>query len=237
MARSAIILTLIALTLGIGSPALAKEKKLPDTSHDGLTLQKDTKLDAVYLRDGADLSQYTKVAMEMPQVAFRKNWQRDHNAGERELSRRISDDEMDKLKKKFADEFIKIFVDELRKAGHEVTKDFADDVLLLAPALVEIDITAPSSNQTTGINRTYAANPGQMSLYMELYDSVSGQIIARVLDTKGGRNMPAFQVTTKGSNTAAVDRALRAWAGILIDNLGEVKPPASDGDGDSSAGH
>lgn len=235
MARTVAIIALTALALGISTTGIAKDK-LPETSHDGLTLQKKTKLDAVYLRDGIDLSQYTKIAIEMPQIAFRKNWQRDYNDSERDITRKISDDDMANMKKGFAEEFVKVFVEELRKAGHEVTKEPADDVLELAPALVQIDVSAPSSQRSVGIDRTFTASAGQMTLYMELYDSVSGQILGRVVDTQAGRRTGNFNVTNKVTNTAAVDRALRYWAGILIDSLGEVAPPPAGDDSDQSAG-
>ena len=51
--------------------------KLPETSHDGLVLQKDTELAAVYIKPGADFSGYDKLAILDCFVAFKKNWQRD----------------------------------------------------------------------------------------------------------------------------------------------------------------
>ena len=62
-----------------------------------------------------------------------------------------------------------------------------------------------------------------MTLFMELYDSVSGSIIARIFDPqaadRGGIAMQANSVT----NRAEADRILRKWAQLLGDHLGTVE--------------
>ena len=51
----------------------------PPVSTDGLQLLPHTTLAAVYVKPGADLSQFDKLALLDPYVAFAKNWQRDYN--------------------------------------------------------------------------------------------------------------------------------------------------------------
>ena len=46
---------------------------MPAVSHDGLQLMHDTKLQVIYMKEGADLSEYDKVALLDCYVAFRKN--------------------------------------------------------------------------------------------------------------------------------------------------------------------
>lgn len=232
MTKDLLALTIVVLALTAGPAALAKEDKLPETTHDGLTLQKHTKLDAVYFADDVDLSQYTKVAILDCYVAFRKNWQEDYNRQERGVTRQISDDDMEKMRQEFADEFLKIFTKELQdKHGYEIVNVTGPDVLIVRPALINIDVTAPSASNrnTPGMARTYAANPGQMTLYMELYDSISNAILVRAVDTKGGRSQAGFMMTSSVSNRAAADRALRAWADLLAKQLGEIAPPPKGG--------
>jgi hypothetical protein len=76
-----IVMALVATTALAATTVLAKDE-LPTVSHDGLHLMPDTKLRAVYMMPGADLSQYDKVTLLDTYVAFRKNWQRDHNEQE-----------------------------------------------------------------------------------------------------------------------------------------------------------
>lgn len=86
----------VVTVLALFSAGVYAEKSLPEVSHDGLHLQKGTKLRMVYKADGADLSQYTKVALLEAYVAFKKNWQRDHNRDVMSLEERISDKDMKK---------------------------------------------------------------------------------------------------------------------------------------------
>lgn len=63
---------------------------------------------------------------------------------------------------------------------------------------------------------------GQMTLYMELLDGVSGELLYRVIDPKAVGN-EIWQVRNKVTNRAAADRVLRRWATLLNDNLARVK--------------
>lgn len=59
--------------------------------------------------------------------------------------------------------------------------DSSDDVLILHPAIIDLDITPPDI-PVPGRSTTYVASAGAATLYLELYDSVSGEILARVVD-------------------------------------------------------
>jgi hypothetical protein len=195
---------------------------LPETTPEGMVLLKDTKVRAAYAMPGASLDQYTKVALLDCYVAFRKDWERDYNRSAT-LQNRVSADDMERIKQALADEFKKIFTEELQeKGGYEIVDYTGDDVLIIRPALYDLDVTAPDT-RTSGLNRTVVTSAGQMTLFMELYDSVSGSIIARIFDPqaadRGGIAMQANSVT----NRAEADRMLRKWARLLGDHLGTVE--------------
>jgi len=84
----------LAIALLAWSGAALGERP-PEVSHDGLHLQPDTKFALVYLRPGADFSQYSRIALLDCEVAFRKNWQRDQNSAQ-PLS--VSKADMDKMR-------------------------------------------------------------------------------------------------------------------------------------------
>jgi hypothetical protein len=54
-------------------------------------------------------------------------------------------------------------------------------VLIVRSAIINLDVEAPDTMQA-GMNGTVAASAGQMTLYAELYDSVSNQMIGKVMD-------------------------------------------------------
>lgn len=212
---------LVLLVAIVASSVNAAE--LPQTTHDGLELVENSDLRAVYVTPGASLDQYQRIAMLDCFVSFKKNWQRDYNRDVIGLQRRISDDDMERMKTKLASEFKRIFTQELEtKGGYEIVTHTGEDVLLLRPAIINLDVTAPDT-RTAGFTRTYTASPGQMTLYLELYDSVTNSIIARIIDPEGGRGSAFFQITNSVSNLAEADRILRQWADVLRSHLSAVK--------------
>lgn len=218
-------LALIAGVFACG-PAAAAKNDPPQTTTDGLTLTTQTKTRYVYTADGADLSQYSKVMIIECAVAFEKNWQRDYNRDVISLDRRVSDRDVARMKKDMAAEFKKIFTETMTKKGHEVVTEPAEDVLILRPAIINLVVSAPDTD-TMSRSRTYVADPGQMTLYIELYDSVSSAKLAQIIDAAdAGRLAPATMYANKVTNVAAADRVLRMWAETLAEHIGEVRAAA-----------
>ena len=134
----------IALSLMSVSAAWSKESKsLPEVSEDGLHLLKDTKARVVYAKPGATLEPYSKVMLVDCFVAFRDDYKHDYNLDQMGLSGRITDKDIEKIKDTLADEFKKKFTEVLTKDGHAVVDEAGPDVLLLRPAIINLDITAP----------------------------------------------------------------------------------------------
>jgi len=201
--------------------AIAKTD-FPAVSHDGLHLMPDTKLRAVYMKPGADLSQYDRITLLDTYVAFRKNWQRDHN-NEEPFDQRVSDKDMKEIRERVAKEFIKEFTKVLStEGGHQVVTDAGDGVLILRPAIINLDINAPDT-MSAGMSQTFVANAGSMTLYLELYDGKTQSIIARIIDPEAADNAGIAEVANRVTNTADFDRVLRRWAEILNKHLAEVK--------------
>ena len=75
--RSAVLFLVLPALAAVQAAQAAD--KLPETTPEGLVLQKKTKLEVVYLRPGVNFSVYDKVALLDCAVAFRKDWQRDQS--------------------------------------------------------------------------------------------------------------------------------------------------------------
>jgi hypothetical protein len=215
----ACVVTGLALAFSCAVPAADAP---PDVSPDGLHLRKSTKSTLVYVRPGATFGKYDKFAILDCLVEFDKNWERDYNSG---ATTRVSDSDMDRIKKALADEFKKVFTKELTKGGYQVVDSGAPDVLILRPAIVNLRVTAPDL-MTPGISMTVVRSAGSMTLYLELWDSVSNTILARAMDAQADQGMGG-QVSSSVTNAAAADRVLRHWADILRDRLDAARaaPP------------
>ena len=210
--------TAVILSMLLAATLLAKDP-LPEVSHDGLHLMKDTKLRVVYMKPGANLDEYDKVALLACYVAFQKDWQRNYNNETASLMNRISDKDMKKIRDKLAEQFNKVFTEVLTKGGHQMVTDGGSGVLIVQPAIVNLEITAPDT-MSPG-EATFSANAGQMTLYMQLHDGKTGDIIARVIDPEAvGGNFA--QIRNSVTNMADANRVLRRWATILSDHLEAV---------------
>lgn len=215
---AAVILSMLLAT------TLLAEDSLPEVSHDGLHLMKGTKLRAVYMKPGANLNEYDKVALLACYVAFQKNWQRNYNDQTLDLMNRISDQDMKKIRDELAQEFNKIFTEVLTKNGHQVVTKGGSGVLIVQPAIVNLEITAPDT-MSPG-EATFSANAGQMTLYVQLYDGKTGDIIARIIDPEAvGDNFA--EIRNSVTNLADAERVLRRWANILNDHMEAVTAASS----------
>ena len=212
----------IFLLLVVAATTVAAKTSFPAVSHDGLHLMPDTKLRAVYMKPGADLSEYDKIALLATYVAFRKNWQREHNEDET-FDQRINAKQMkeitDRVSKEFNKEFTKVLS---TKGGHQIVKDAGEGVLILRPAIINLDVTAPDL-MTAGMSETAVASAGSATLYLELYDGKTQAIIARIIDPEAADNGGLAEVANSVTNTADFDRIVRRWAEILNRHLAQVK--------------
>jgi hypothetical protein len=66
-----------------------------------------------------------------------------------------------------------------------------------------------------------------MTLYMEFYDSMTSDLLARVIDAEGDRGEGMAHMGNRVSNKAAADRILRRWADTLRKRLDETKTTAA----------
>jgi len=138
------------------------------------------------------------------------------------LDGRVTDQDVTRIKDGLSAEFKKEFTKVMTENGHEVVTEPASDVLILRPAILNLVVNAPDV-RSMSMSRTYVADPGQMTLYLELYDSVSSTKLALIMDAVDiGRMAPNMSYANKVTNIAAADRVLKSWAKEISGHLGEV---------------
>jgi hypothetical protein len=222
------ITTVLALTLAL-TPQFnlwAADDEIPEFTHDGLQRVIDSKAALAYVKPGADLSVYNQFMILDCYVAFKKNWQRDYNRDQLSLSGQVSDNDMERMKKDMAELFREVVVAELSENdGYELVDEPAGNVLLIRPAIIDLEATAPDTG-TAGRSYTFVDSAGAATLFIELYDSVSGEILARAIDRKADRNHGRMEWANRGSGRAAARRILRTWAGWLRERMDEIHDKA-----------
>lgn len=215
--RHSQVITLIASIATTGS-LLASTPDMPEITEEGLHKLKDTNLGLVYADPEADLSTYERVHLLDASVSFKKNWQRDQN---RSYAFKVKSSDMERMKSGLAELFHDVFAEELTEGGYELTEDTADDVLLIRPAIINLDIKAPDVQSATR-SYQYAESAGEMTLYVELYDAVTGALLAKAMDRKRDRDRGYFQWQSRVTNTSAAKRILKSWAETLREALDEA---------------
>jgi Protein of unknown function (DUF3313) len=219
MMNKSMILTILAASLLTTS--LFAESEPPQVLPDGLQLVEQDSRGEIYADPDVDWSVYTSIQLEQATVAFRKNWQRDQNQYPNMLRVKASD--MDKIKTELSELFNEVFVEELtQNGGYQMATESGENVLRIAPQIVDLDVYAPDIPQP-GIQRSYTRRAGRMTLQLELYDSVTGDLLATASDRREAPDRGYMQWTTSVSNRFDARLMLQSWARDLRKRLDEAR--------------
>jgi hypothetical protein len=219
----AVVLLLMALIAA--SPAMAK-KDPPAVNDEGMELVKDSELATVYADPGADLSIYKKVWLEDATVAFKKNWQRDQNRGQ---SLKVRNSDMERIIEDVATLFREVFTEELQFGGYQMAEEAGEDILIVKPAIVDLDVTSPDVRSASR-TYSYSESAGEMTLNLELFDSLTGDKIVKATDRKRDYERGYMEWRTRVSNRADAKQMMTSWAKALRSTLDEAKASTSSSD-------
>ena len=196
------------------------KKDLPAFNDEGMELVKNSDLATVYADPGADLSIYNRIMLLDATVAFKKNWKRNQN---RSNPLKVRDSDMVKIQQEVADIFREVFTQELVDGGYVITDEVGEDVLLVKPEIVDLDVTAPDI-RSSARSSTYAESAGEMTLNLELFDSLTNDKIAKATDRKRDRTSGLrMEWRTSVSNRADARYMMTAWAKALRSALDEAR--------------
>ncbi|HEY2678804.1 MAG TPA: DUF3313 family protein [Steroidobacteraceae bacterium] len=222
-ARSIAVIAVMLAGLALGSStALAAAETLPAVTQDGLHLYKQTRDRVVYIKPGATFTQYKQVAILDCYIEFSKDWVKSYNRDQRDLSRKIKDSDLERAKTGLQSAFKKIFTEELEKGGrYKVVDSGGPDVLVLRPGLINIQVSAPDL-MSASRSATYIQSAGSMTIYLELLDSASDTLLARVIDASVDPDRYRQRASSVG-NRAAAERMMQSWASELRKRLDLVE--------------
>jgi len=214
------VLALFAAVAWTCAVTAAKEK--PPETWDGLNRVDTKKVGLLYKAPQADFGGYSKFSIDPVIVEFSKNWK-----PERGSVHKIDRVDRDGIKKGVAELFQQVLTEELQgKGGYAIVTEPGPDVLRLSPAIADLYINAPDTNYA-GRSTTYTVSAGEMTLVMELRDSETGDLLARVIDKQASRDSEWLMWTNKVTNTAEAKQIMTKWAKLLregLDNARATKP-------------
>lgn len=196
----------------------------PEVSKEGMDLVKSTETTIAYKKDGVDFSVYKNILILPSQVAFKDNWKRSYN--NTNSAQRITDKDIAELKTNVASLFDKVFKEELHIGGDKtVVEEPVPSTLLLKPFIINLDLKAPDVN-TGARNKTFTREVGEATLYLEVFDATSGEILARVMDSELIGSDSFIQWTNRARNTAEAKRTIMKWAKSLNEQFNKVQTEA-----------
>ena len=213
-------LSVLVFCLVASINASAAEATPPEVTVDGLHLIKGTKMARVYAKPDVDLSQYNEFYVLAPQVAFEKDWQRKQNSIP---GNTVTKDDIQRIKSELSALFVDVFKQELQeRGGYILADDIAEDVLVVSPAIIDLNVVAPTTPRNRN-SRSAIASVGSMTLYMELIDSVTGDKLVRAIDNKYDNTYPNIRRSNENRNEAAARDLLGEWAELLRLALDEAR--------------
>ena len=210
------------IVAGCATPAPTIETG-PDaeTTHDGLVRVDNSAFQRAWVDPTIDLSQYNKIMPGGAAFEFRAVRSSGSGTMRRSSATEFPISEADRQKlKDLADE---IFDEELSKSVRFTMVDSpGPDVLIVRGAMLDIVSNVPPD--TIGRSEIYISRVGEVTLILEIVDSMSGETLARAAERgaaqpAGNRGMRSSSPT----NMAEVRRLFRRWAVRLREGLDNFK--------------
>jgi hypothetical protein len=208
----------ISLVLAMLAAPLAAQDQ---GSWDGLIEVKASKFDDAFLLPGADFRGYEKVILDPVEVAFRKDWMRNMN-DTRSLNRRVSAEDAQKILDTVKVDTRDVFAKAFEKDGVQIADAPGEKVLRVHTSITNLYVNAPDT-MSPGRTLTFTTEAGEATLVVELRDSLTNALMARVVDRRVAQNMGAAPrmatLTNSVTNRAEFERAAAAWANASVKGL------------------
>ena len=207
----------LAAALAAGAAHSASQAEFDkQMSYDGLQPIQVKGISLAYKRPDATLAGYKRVRIDPVEVRFDKNWNPTQPGSRLPLSASVREDIRTGLAKLVRDQFVKALAAQGR---YPVVEESGPDVLRLRPFIVNLYVNAPDAGGSAAPSYGFQMSAGEMTLFMELFDSESGQILARVVDREQARSPGVGTMAGSVSNVAAAEDIAAAWARIMRNAL------------------
>lgn len=180
----------------------------------------------IYMNPTADFSQFETIQILKAYVAFKKDWKKDFDKKHRSIGIAITDKEILTIKAKVSETFDKEFKKEFNQNGYPVVDVAKSKTLLIRPALVDLDLINPGGVIPPSNSKSFTREDESVTLYLELYDGVTGEILARIAENKNISKNQFYGWQNRSRNNSDMVRVLTEWAKELrtfLDNAHKNK--------------
>lgn len=209
MGRLASVLIVCA---GLAS-GCAADRRPEEVTPDGLVRAPSHDSGGVYRAPDASFTQYRRIILEPPSISFVENWREKHPEVTTAQIARMLHESVGLFREEFTREFVET-------GAYEFAEDFAADVLLIVPAIEELDIPAP--------DRGSVVKPVSMKITGELRDSLSGKVVARVITYQPSDqySMYGWRNASRVTNAHEQRIVFTRWSRLVREALNVAKTAA-----------
>jgi hypothetical protein len=222
--NSRVVVCLLLASLIASGQAFAKKQptvqlgQRAEVTFDGLHRVTGSNLDKVWMKPEIDLSRYDAVMFEDAGISYRgvKNYNRtDRSAHEFPLN----DGQKAQLEKAVRE----AFESEFGKFEHFVVTDRPSRKTLKV-VLTLIDVVSRVPPEPLGRSSIYIKDLGEATMVVEVFDSFTDEILARVTDKKKVEQARVIE-SNPATNLQEVRRSARRWGSTIrriMDDLHEI---------------
>jgi hypothetical protein len=193
-----------------------------EASIDGLYLMENTVFQLAYMKPDLDLSPYTAFMLGEVEVAYQKE------PGVRTMSSAdanfaLSTRQMENLKEIFRDEVERALTGD---GGISMVDEPGPNVAFLKGYLIDLVVRAPMDRG--GRNEVYTDSYGEVTLIFEVFDSQSGEILARIGERQDptGTDFGLAEVNPSFVRSD-VTRMFRHWSNLMRERFDQLREAAS----------
>ena len=185
-------------------------------SYDGLFPVENSRADATWARPDFDISGFSKIMLQSVGVQYRPG-------GATRMTHTTRSSQhfqvTEAQKERFETMFAETFREELAGSTRfTIVDEPGPDVLLIKGGLIDVVSFVPP--EQAGRVEVFLDRIGEATLVLEISDSASEAVIARVVDRRAAEGVSdTFRRSNRATNAAEVRRLARIWARILREQL------------------
>ena len=177
----------ISLTSGCSTTApMIDTSPDAEVTFDGLTKVEGSSADEAWARADLDLSMYSRIILQGAGIEYRPDGESRRTSMVRSSAKHfeVTDSQKERLGSVVAEAFLK----ELGQSQkYTIVSEPGPDVLLVRGALLDVVSYVPP--ETVGRSEIYLRSVGEATLVLELRDSTTDAILARVVDRRAAEDV------------------------------------------------
>lgn len=208
---------LLLSLLFAAAPALATadRQSWPTEAPADLLPVESSEFDILYIKPGFEPGDYGKLIIDEPEIVLDEYWKwtNRRDITERDL-KRIETSTAKILREQFGSKLSAGDGYSLAQAGEAQ----GEGVLRLKPAMLDLNLNAPDLSVPER-RKTYIRSAGHATLYLDLYDGASGELLLRVIDHDRARDKLRLYEGNRATNYRDFSIMAGRWANALRRHL------------------